>query len=396
MTTSTPIQVSLAMPDLLGPLPRDPGHYLVILQSKTGEREALRTASSSTWERLTPLLEVVGPKTPKPPLSEDSVAAWIRKLGIAIGTRPFYLDILRLNPELPVAGKHGTDPVLARMYAEARKRGLRFVPVAHVGQSEAAHLQLVADAALADARGVGLRYRIRRVIPPAGLGHRNVLQAQLDTLGTRAEDADLIVDLEFLDEDDEVHADDIATALRAMCAVGDWRSVVVVGTSIPKMLSCIKEGTLGSIDRREWDLWSALASSHLDRIPAFGDYAVQNPEPPLDDAGGNTMRANIRYTTATETLVARGRGPVSQEGNEQYQDLCKQLAARAEFAGAAYSWGDGIIDACARGLREPGSQNLWRGAGTSHHLQLVTDALRALHEGPPPDESATSPGAGPD
>jgi hypothetical protein len=110
-------------------------------------------------------------------------------------------------------------------------------------------------------------------------------------------------------------------------------------------------------------------------MPAFGDYAIQNPEPPADDVGGNTMRANIRYTTATETLVARGRGPVNQEGPEQYRGLCQQLMARTEFAGPAYSWGDEVIDNCARSPAEPEGQNLWRGAGTSHHLRAISEQL---------------------
>ena len=58
-------------------------------------------------------------------------------------------------------------------------------------------------------------------------------------------------------------------------AVGSWRSVVLLGTSIPSMLSCIDEGSIGSLPRREWDLWSRLAQYDLSRIPSFGDYAIQ-------------------------------------------------------------------------------------------------------------------------
>jgi hypothetical protein len=250
------------------------------------------------------------------------------------------------------------------------------VPVLSVGQSSQQHIQLVADAALEDSRGVALRYRTRKVVPPAGQHHRDLLCELLNKALVQVTDADLLLDLECLDEDDEIHPDDVADALRDMCSVGEWRCVVLIGTSIPKMLGRVKEGTVGEIPRREWDLWSALSGSELPRVPAFGDYAIQNPEPPADDIGGNTMRANIRYTTTTETIVARGRGPVSQEGNQQYHGLCKQITARSEFEGAGYSWGDSVIDECAKGLREPGSQGLWRGAGTSHHLQLVTDQVR--------------------
>jgi hypothetical protein len=375
MPTSSPTQIPLLKPQRLDPLPVDDRHYVVVLQSKTGERDALLHASSTTWERLTPLIEVVGPKNPKPPLTRASVAAWIKRVADAVGTHPLYLDILRLEPTLAVAGKNGEEPVLGRMYAEARKRRMRFVPVAHVSESTKSHLQLVGQAVLEDGNGVALRYRMRKVTPSAGLGHDDVLRAHLLDLEVAVEEADLLVDLEYLDEDVEVDPEDIARGLREMCEVGEWRSLVVIGTSMPKMLSRVKEGTLGAIPRREWDLWSGLAQCDLRRMPAFGDYAVQNPEPPADDVGGNTMRANIRYTTATETVVARGRGPVSQEGKEQYRWLCQQLVARAEFAGSAYSWGDAVIDDCARGAAEPEAQNLWRGAGTSHHLCAVSEQL---------------------
>ena len=83
------------------------------------------------------------------------------------------------------------------------------------------------------------------------------------------------------------------------------------------------------------------------------------------------MRANIRYTVEQLTLIARGQGPVVQAGREQYRELCQMLIEREEFAGRDFSWGDAIIDDCANGLREPGAQALWRGAGTSHHLRFT-------------------------
>jgi hypothetical protein len=379
MATTAPIQTTLLAPERPDSLPTDGGHYVAVLQSKSGERDALRHASESTWDRLTPVVEIVGPKTPKVPLPRTSVAAWIKRVADVVGAHPCYLDFLRLDPTLRVQRRSGETeepPVLAVMYAEARKRRMCSIPVVHVGESTPAHLALVADAVLEDNRGVALRYRVRRVVPPAGAGHRGMLQAALDVVSCACEDADLLVDLEYLDEDVEVEASDLVQILREMCAVGEWRSLVVIATSMPKMMSAVKEGTLGSIPRREWELWSELAHAGLERMPAFGDYAVQHPDPPLDDVGANTVRANVRYTAAAETLVARGRGPVSQEGKEQYHDLCAQLVAHTEFQAPSYSWGDQVIADCAKGMRGPGSQAQWRGAGTSHHLRFVTDQVR--------------------
>ena len=104
--------------------------------------------------------------------------------------------------------------------------------------------------------------------------------------------------------------------------------------------------------------------------------AVQNPEPPLEDQPtGPGQRANIRYTTDDATLVPRAVGAVIQEGAEQYRQLCRLLVAQPEFAGRDFTWGDHQIAECADGIGEPGWQNQWRGAGTSHHLRHVVEQL---------------------
>jgi Beta protein len=138
----------------------------------------------------------------------------------------------------------------------------------------------------------------------------------------------------------------------------------------------VDEGTIGELPRREWELWSAMKRLSSGRVPTFGDYVVQHPEPPRDDIrGGPGMRANIRYTLHGSTLIARGRGSVIQEGREQYRELCQQLFGTPEFSGPDFSWADAEIAACARGEIQPGWQNHWRGAGSSHHFRLVIDQL---------------------
>ena len=118
--------------------------------------------------------------------------------------------------------------------------------------------------------------------------------------------SDLLIDLGFLSEDVEVHAEDVAQSANELVAVGDWRSVVLLGTSMPSTLGggVVQEGTIGRLPRREWELWSALRASGMARLPTFGDYAVQHPDPPLEgDPSGPGQRANIRYTTNEVTLI---------------------------------------------------------------------------------------------
>jgi hypothetical protein len=378
MAPGSNIQMRLLEAEALAPLPVDSSHYVAVLQNKTGELSALRHASDQVWERMTPLLEFVGPKTAKNPLTATSVDGWVKRANDALGCRPLYIDILRLDPSTSVQHKNGVSmPVLDYIYGAARTRRMRFVPVLRVSEATEDRVESVQAAVASDGHGVGLRYRILEVLPPPGRTHRAVLEAQLESLKQTPQDCDLLIDLEYIDEDRDIDANLLAGHLAMMLAVGAWRSVVILGTSIPKMMGAIKEGTVGTIPRREWELWLELRLLGMDRLPAFGDYAVQHPHPPYDATGGAQGRANIRYTAARETVVARGVGPITQqEGNEHYQALCRQIVDRPEFAGRDYSWGDETIQDCADELVEPGSRNAWRGAGTSHHIQLVTDGLR--------------------
>ena len=377
MSTNSHVQMPLLEPEVLVPLPTDCGHYVAVLQNKPGELDALRHASGNAWDRMTPLLEFVGPvKAPKS-ITASSIDGWVKRAHAALGTRPTYLDILRLAPSTPVGGKTNGSRVLEEIYANARKRKMRFVPVLPVEEATEAHLEMVRASVLADGHGAGLRYRILKVLPPSGVSRQAVLRAQLDGLELEAANCDLLIDLEYIDEDQEIDAATLAGQLEEMFRMGTWRSVVLLGTSIPKMMTVVKQGSVGTIPRREWDLWLRLREHGLERMPAFGDYAVQHPHPP-HGGGGNTGRANIRYTTDHETVVARGFGLASQGGPEQYRDLCQQLVGRQEFAGRDYSWGDETIEDCADEVIEPGSRNAWRGAGTSHHMQVVTDELWQL------------------
>lgn len=93
------------------------------------------------------------------------------------------------------------------------------------------------------------------------------------------------------------------------------------------------------------------------------------------------MRANIRYSTAETTFFARGRA-LDEYGREEYRLLCQMLVEHPAFRSGAYSWGDRAILRCAQGLDKPGSQIMWRGVGTSHHLEVMVEALSQLVQRP--------------
>ena len=281
--STTPTQLALTRPEWFQPVAGGSGHYVAAVQNKPGELDALSHASAATWGHMTPLIEVLGPKSPaRSPFKSERVAGWVRKLATSVGAHPCFLDVLRLPETHPTANRNGNKPVLTAIYDEARKRGMKFVPVLKLGSSEAV-AALVRDCALCDGRGVALRYPLLGLALSEGQTPQSVIK---DALGSvqqvELSGADLIIDLDFLSPDEELHAEDMAPAVRELMGVGPWRSVILLGTSMHSTLGggIVDEGTLGRLPRREWNLWVALREAGIDQMPTYGDYAVQHPTPP--------------------------------------------------------------------------------------------------------------------
>jgi hypothetical protein len=375
MTNTT--QLSLMRPEWFQPVPPSTGHYVATLQSLPGERDALLHASAETWAHLTPLIQIVRPKTAKrEQLLRQRVAGWVKKVADVIGEHPCFLDILRLNPTNQTITREGNRPVLAVIHEEARRRGMAFVPVLRL-RDALSTMSEIAIAAAADARGIALRYPVLGTASADGRSTEAVINEALDAVEVDIVGVDLILDLGFLSEDAELHAEDLAPMVKNLVSIGDWRSVVLLGSSMPPSLGggIVAEGTIGRLARREWDLWRSVTALDFGRHITYGDYAVQNPNPPLEDQpSGPGQRANLRYTIDDATLVPRASGAVIQEGAEQYRQLCRQLVAQPEFAGRDFTWGDYKIAKCADGIGGPGWQNRWRGAGTRPGLACQVSA----------------------
>ena len=376
------LRFSLTDPADFEPIPRGTGHYVAALQTKPGELRALSEASAQTWAALTPLVEVLGPRAPgSAPFSRDRVDGWAKRVAAGVGAHTIFLDRLRLSPNHLAQSRQGSVPVLAAIHAAARRRGVVFVPVLQLGDVEGT-IQQIADTAGCDGRGVALRVPLLGTVAPDGRSLSTLVKETLDAVEIDLAGSDLLMDLRQMPEDAEIDVDDLVPMIDDLVAVGPWRSVVLLGTTMPRTLGGVVEaGTVGRLPRTEWLLWLALRRSSVSRIPTYGDYAVQHPEPPLDMAEGQVphgIRAAIRYTHDKVTVIPRAKGPRRIEGREQYRRLCSILVAQPEFAGRDYTWGDQQVADCAAGLCEPGWEDHWRGAATSHHLQFVVDQLLRL------------------
>jgi len=297
---------------------------------------------------------------------------------------------------VPTQTPLGKRPALEVLHEVARTKGLPFMPVAWT-DSDDRHLKMVRDAIDADGHGLALRHRIGDALLPTGQEPDRLLAKRLEELDCTTSDADLLIDLEYLNPDSETSARWAAGIIAQSCRVGTWRSIVLVGTSVPPSFGngLVPEQSTRELPRREWALWKEVAQV-ADVQVAFGDYAVQNPTPPLNPPPVGPW-GNIRYTTEETLLVARGLD-TRIYGPEQYVELSSWVASHASFRGAAFSDGDAEIlrwskSPAAHPLVSAGpyvdhdgedeeeeigsaSSGYWRGVGTSHHIELVTEQLR--------------------
>jgi len=368
-----PVQQPLFETSLSSPIPAGPLHYVPVLLGRPGERDALANAGGQVWQRTTPLVQVElrGATATEP--TDGSVRDKIRQLASALGTRPFYLDVL---PN----GRRAAGAVARyalRVHRAALAAGLRTTPVHGLGQSD--HGAAVVAMEESGMRGIALRMPLLETIGVGAGSPADRLRRELDNMRLEPGEVDLIMDMGYLRPEDELAASDLAMLIAECGDVGRWRRLILLGSSMPSSLAEeVGEDTSKTLQRREYDLWLAVGRP---LGIAFGDYGVQGPKPPYDGRGG-PGRANLRYTTPSGTVAFRGLGAVNSlpraDADDQYRRMCQSVMLLGSFGGSGCCWGDRLILECALGDRLPGRQEMWRGAGTSHHLVVVADSLSAL------------------
>jgi hypothetical protein len=349
-------------------------HYVPLLKSMPGELTALKSASSATWDRMTPLVEATGRAGVDELPASSTFPNLARRLGPAITAgRPFFLDFpwldSRAKVHVRVRDSKKAVNVIEHVFEGCRSSGLTFIPVLAPGH-DALRASLVKAAIERDGHGICLRVPITGVVWEKSVA--SSIEKLLAKVGTGPHEIDLLLDLSHVSSPPGFSARHVKTLIESIPNLREWRSLILAGTVIPSTAAGWEEGGITELTRHEWLLYRELLGLAPERMPTFGDYAIQHPEPP--EAGGPGMRGSIRYTTEQVVLFARGYSIV-EHGSDQYRELCQMLVNRPEFCGADYSWGDQIIGATAASSTRPSGEPLWRGAGTSHHLRFMAESV---------------------
>ncbi|UHG92551.1 beta family protein [Spirosoma oryzicola] len=356
-------------------------HYVPILKGKSGEFQALSNLSDKALSSITPVIEIPDipydyvtnqpSKTTDNHLSrygEDLASCWV-------ADKELFIDAHLLPVDCRTAA--GQHPFIF-LFEDFRRLGLLTIPVINIDSDEAC-IDSVREIVANDQRGVCLRISLNQLETPDG--GTQLLQL-LSSIGVAVKEADILIDLASLGSG---ISNELMTTLMTFVInntipqLESWRTISLSSAAFPTDLSGIPAGSERQIPRLDWELYKALVSKNLRRLPSFSDYSIAHPEINEMDPRMMNISASIRYTTQDSWLIMKGR-VIKKYGSDQYHQLCRELLDRPEYKGKDFSWGDDYIKQCAEGQVGPGNSTTWRKVATNHHLELVVDQLANLYD----------------
>jgi hypothetical protein len=351
--------------------------YVPILKWKLGEYQALSRLDNAVKDRVTPLIEIpaVGydfenSRTAKS--LDDHLKDFGRRLKSKWVARACFVD----TKNIAASERMGdASHPLTRVLELARSEGCMAIPTVSLS-SDLDYRSAVAEAEVHDGRGVALRIHLEDFDRPSLSAD---IEQCLRDVGVGFASVDLIVDLcdkHFLPVTAFVQT--LLLSLQSLPSLNRWRSFTVAGSSYPKTLQDI--GATAMVPRREWALYRELVRQigGKIRIPTFGDYAVAHPDPVELDMRLIKPFAKLRYTTAEDWYIAKGRA-VRTSGFDQYRAMCDAITRQRFFDGAAFSDGDRYISECATGIETTGNLTTWVWVSSNRHITRVVADISTFH-----------------
>lgn len=347
--------------------------YVPILKGKAGELAALKDAQPTTWDVISPLVEVVPPSDELDAATlEKACKKLVGKVSAAYQGVPVMLDAGLLDLGVPLADGRSAVGMLVD---EAREKQVVALPVLRLDDPPLA----IRDASAAHTRdGAGVVVRLLSDdLDEDPEDVEKQLDVILDGMGLAPESVDLLLDLGAVEGDIAVRggARMAVSFLRELDSVDRWRTITVASGAFPIDLSQFSAWKLGEHARFDAQVFDRVMRRPPREDIRYADYAITHPL--LSSGPQFAPPPQLRYATAEHWLVLKGskRDPRS---NAQFQEICLEIAAHPDFAGAALGKADQRI---AAGSPEgPGNGATWRAVGTTHHLDLVAARFTNLGE----------------
>jgi hypothetical protein len=358
----------------------EPGKHLFSMLAKKGELEALELAFESKDETHMPLVNYLRPGLDMHgediAITRDRLRGFARRTKDAVGSRLIFVDSIGAELDVPIQRYRKTKnpgKFIDEFYDACGYANLHFIPVVDIAKP-AAYVDAVKAALENHCRGAAFRLKIVGTVFPPGKGPATILREALDKFGVEPAEVDLILYLDYIAPDTTLSAKAVSKDIGEAESVGKWRSVSILGSSIPQTLAGFTKGQVEPIERKELKLWKELvALGHTNLV--FGDCGIQNPVPPTTSGGQGY--AAVRYSIDEATLASRGCVELqhADERVEEWRGCCVRLVGNPNFVGGDDSAADEYIELAAEDGPCTDNRTVWRRLGTVRHLRVVRDQI---------------------
>ncbi|OGA44749.1 MAG: hypothetical protein A3F74_19855 [Betaproteobacteria bacterium RIFCSPLOWO2_12_FULL_62_58] len=345
--------------------------YVAFMRVLEGDMEGLRHASRTAQGRTQPYFEIV--KT-RPRKSDRGASFVVRAADWIVDTwrlkGPAFVELVdEPGPEENnwFPSQDHTLVLLHRYFRQKNVTAIPTIPLDRTGPYREAFLKVASVAS----SGMAVRlYADDLELPSETI-------AKLRKLGLEARRAnseiDLIINVQRIKLDQlNLLRSKILDFLAALAAEAPYRSITLVGTSVPESLSeVVPENEEREVPRLELRLWREVCAAY-GRLIGLGDYLIVRPEYDDRKGGFDNINAKIFYTTDKSTYIVRGKSRKKEKLEDQYPNLTQRLTRSGVFQDAEFSWGDARIAEYAQRGQAPGSPKIWIVIGISHHIELVS------------------------
>ena len=351
-------------------------HYVPVLLTKAGERDALASIDEVRKSRFTPLF-VVHPidwdfdrGEPKRTVDEH-LSKLPAELLKSWSSLPAFIDVQHIDDRTMDDGRHPLEWIVV----EAAGIGLPLVPVIAPSRSQDS-LQAVRNLLNAGVcTDVCFRLEAENwPVPPQS----EQIDALIAGIGAVKSEVHLVIDLR--DDTGAPSRFALASALQSLEDPTGWKSLTVTATAIPQSPPATQG--LYEVPRQEWLNYQDLVanSRYGSRQPTFGDYAIAHPDL-FEEVNPRflSISAKLKYTCEDKWLIGKGalfKGRAgSSGGGETIRPVARAISAHNEFTPSHCDSEDWIVAAAADG--PTGSPQTWVTVGTRHHLLRVLDQIES-------------------
>lgn len=339
--------------------------YVPNLRWKRGEKNALKDLSPQGKKDVVPLFLLGSDQFKSKKATNNSVeipapSHFAKQIAECWGLSEFYLDVSSIQD---VQANHHP---LIDIASECRKEKLKLIPVVRTGSTKP-YLQAAKQVVSADKRGVCLAITLQEI---------SKMPNWINSWPFPPEETDLIID--YLNQAKEVLAFDqiLAPAFHGLHVGNRWRSVTIVGTSIPDNFTGLDQG-LYNIPRHQKAIWKLLSAAGLPYRLDYGDYAtisVTAPSPGIK--WGYPITA--KYTLRDEFLICRGVRTTGLGAEDLAPQLIKHacsIVTCTNRGALSQCWADEEINRIANNTTPPRNLEHWVRIGINRHIELVKSAL---------------------